>query len=51
MPPANPVLGLPDDVSETATDKVDALRRAAERVSAELGGADREALAPLPPRG
>jgi DNA-binding IclR family transcriptional regulator len=36
------VLGLPDDVSETATDKIDALRLAAERVSGELGGADGE---------
>jgi DNA-binding IclR family transcriptional regulator len=43
------VLGLPDDVSETATDKLDALRRAAERVSAELGGADGEMVAPPAP--
>jgi IclR family pca regulon transcriptional regulator len=40
------ILGLPDDVSEAATDKVDALRRAAERVSAELGGDDAEMVAP-----
>jgi DNA-binding IclR family transcriptional regulator len=39
------VLGLPDDVSEAATDKIDALRRAAERVSADLGGAEGEVLA------
>jgi DNA-binding IclR family transcriptional regulator len=32
------VLGLPDDVADAATDKIDALRRAAQRVSAELGG-------------
>jgi IclR family pca regulon transcriptional regulator len=36
------VLGLPDDVNEATTDKVEALRRAAERVSAELGGSDVE---------
>jgi hypothetical protein len=30
-------------VSETATDEIDGLRRAAELVSAELGGADGEA--------
>jgi DNA-binding IclR family transcriptional regulator len=40
------VLGLPDDVSESATNKVDALRRTAECVSAELGGADGDVLAP-----
>jgi IclR family pca regulon transcriptional regulator len=34
------VLGLPDDVSEAETEKLDALRHAAEQVSAELGGAD-----------
>ena len=39
------VLGLPDDVSEAATDKLDALRRTAERVSVELGGAEGEVLA------
>src|SRR5215510_7333694 len=36
------VLGLPDDVSDAAKDKIDALRRAAERVSVELGGAEGE---------
>jgi IclR family pca regulon transcriptional regulator len=36
------ILGLPDDVNEGSTDKVEALRRAAERISAELGGADIE---------
>jgi DNA-binding IclR family transcriptional regulator len=36
------ILGLPDDVNESSTDKIEALRRAAERVSAELGGADIE---------
>jgi DNA-binding IclR family transcriptional regulator len=41
------ILGLPDDVGEAATDKVEALRRAAKRVSAELGGSDVE-LAPGP---
>jgi DNA-binding IclR family transcriptional regulator len=40
------ILGLPDDVNEGATDKVDALRRAADRVSAELGGGGAESLAP-----
>jgi DNA-binding IclR family transcriptional regulator len=39
------VLGLPDDVSEAAADKIAALRRAAERVSVELGGAEGEVLA------
>ncbi|MDO8211055.1 IclR family transcriptional regulator [Conexibacter sp. CPCC 206217] len=39
------VLGLPDDVSETATEKVEALRRAAQDVSAELGGTDGEGAA------
>ena len=40
------LLGLPDDVSERATDKIDALREAAARVSAELGGAEDELVMP-----
>ena len=40
------VLGLPDDVSEAATDKIDGLRRAADLVSAELGGADGDLVTP-----
>jgi IclR family pca regulon transcriptional regulator len=39
------VLGLPDDVSDAATAKIDALRRAAELVSGELGGAESDRLA------
>jgi DNA-binding IclR family transcriptional regulator len=43
------VLGLPDDVSEAATDTMIKLRQAAERVSAELGGADAERSPPPEP--
>ena len=43
------VLGLPDDVSERAADKVGALREAADRVSADLGGSEGEIPAqPMP---